>query len=111
VTAQRITTGDGGTVPVACTLTPAGLAGRTGRWQRLAARAMTGRAQTADGLRLRFRPGPGVEEELRTLVALETECCPWADWVVETGAREVVLDVRAAGEEGVAALHGMFTGL
>jgi hypothetical protein len=109
VTTQRITIGDGGTVPVACALTPADLAARTGRWQRLAARAMTGRSQTADGLRLRFRPGPGVEEELRTLVALETECGPSADWVVEMGAREIELDVRAAGEEGITALHGMFT--
>jgi len=53
----------------------------------------------------------GVEEELHTLAALENECCPWADWVVETGAREVVIDVRAAGPEGAAALHGMFTDL
>jgi hypothetical protein len=110
VTTQRITTDEGGTVPVACALTPADLAARGNRWERLAARAMTGRAQTAYGLRLCFRPGPGVEEELRTLVAMETECCPWADWMVETSGREVVLDVRSAGE-GIAALHGMFTDL
>jgi hypothetical protein len=30
---------------------------------------------------------------------------------VETGAHEVVLNARAAGEDGVVALHGMFTDL
>ena len=37
----------GSTVPVACTLTRAGLAAQTGRWQQLMARAMTERAKTA----------------------------------------------------------------
>lgn len=96
--------------PTACTLTSANLAEQAGRWQRLAARAMTGRDQTADGLRIRFRAGPGVEQELRDLVAVENECCGWATWVVEPAAQQVVLDVRAAGD-GVAVLHGMFTGL
>ena len=37
------------------------------------ARALTGRAETADGLRLTFRPE--AEDELRALVAVETGCC------------------------------------
>ncbi len=97
-------------VPIACTLTSANLAEQAGRWQRLAARAMTGRDQTEDGLRIRFRAGPGVEQELRELVAVENECCGWATWVIEPAAQHVVLDVRAAGD-GVAVLHSMFTGL
>lgn len=96
--------------PIACTLTAANLAEQAGRWKRLAARAMTGRAQTADGLRLSFRTGPGVEQELRELAAVETECCGWATWTVEPTAHQVVLDVRSAGD-GVATLHSMFTGL
>jgi len=96
--------------PVACALTPARLAEQADRWVRLAARAMTGRTKTADGLRLRFRPDPGVERELRALAALETACCPWATWTVEAGAAGLVLDARSAGD-GAAALHGMFTGL
>jgi len=101
---------DTGAVPVACTLTQAGLAAQAGRWERLAARAMTDRTQTEHGLRIRFRPGPGTEEELRALVAVENECCSWATWTVETSPGHVVLDVRAEGA-GVTALHDMFTGL
>ena len=97
-------------VPVACSLTMEGLAAQAGRWARLAARAMTGHAKTADGLRLGFRPEPGIEEELRALAAVEARCCPWATWTVRANATELVLDVRAAGD-GVTALHGMFTGL
>ena len=56
MTAPQITPGQAGrTVPVACTLTPADLAAQAGRWQRLMARTMTERAETADGLRMSFR--------------------------------------------------------
>src|SRR5690348_13235066 len=97
-------------VPVACSLTTKGLAEQAGRWARLAARALTGQTKTADGLRLGFRPEPGIEEELRALVAVETQCCPWATWTVQVSATQLMLDVRATGD-GVTALHGMFTGL
>ena len=92
--------------PVACTLTPPGRAAQAGRWKRLIARAGTGRIETADGLRLSFRPE--AEDDLRALVAVETECCQWATWTVERTAGAVVLDVRSSAE-GAAALHGMFT--
>jgi len=96
--------------PVACSLTMAGLAEQAGHWARLAVRAMTTHAKTADGLRVGFRPEPGIEEELRALVAVETQCCPWATWTVRASATQLALDVRATGD-GVTALHGMFTGL
>jgi hypothetical protein len=104
---QSSTDQDGPTMPVACGLTPAGLAAQAGRWERLIARAVTERTETADGLRLSFRPEPGVEEELRRLVATETECCSWAAWTVEANAEATVLDVRSTGP-GIATLHGMF---
>jgi hypothetical protein len=97
----------GGAAPVACTLTPADLAAQAGRWHQLMARAMTERAETADGLRMSFRREPGTEEELRRLVAVESECCAWADWSVDTSAGNLMLEVRSAGE-GIATLHGMF---
>ena len=96
--------------PVACSLTAEGLADQAGRWARLAARALTGRSLTADGVCLDFRPEPGIEEELRALAAVETQCCPWATWTVQASATRLALDVRATGD-GVTALHGMFTGL
>ena len=97
----------GGTVPVACTLTPANLAAQAGRWERLMASAMTKRADTADGVRLSFRAETGTEEELCALVAVENECCAWAAWTVDTAEETITLDVRSAGD-GVATLHGMF---
>jgi hypothetical protein len=97
-------------IPVACSLSPAGLAAQAGRWERLGARAMAARTETPQGLRIEFRPEPGAEEELRALAAVEAECCPWAAWAVQTSAGRLVLDVRSAGE-GIAALHGMLTGL
>jgi hypothetical protein len=93
------------TTPVACTLTPADLAAQGERWRRLMAWAVTERAETADGLRVRFRPG--AEEELRALVAVEIRCCPWASWTVELDAGTIVLDVRSTAG-GVATLRGMF---
>jgi hypothetical protein len=92
-------------IPIACTLTAGGLAAQGRRWERLMTQALTGRAETADGLRLTFRPE--AEAELRALVAVETGCCAWAAWTVEPTAGAVVLDVRSA-DEGVATLHSMF---
>jgi hypothetical protein len=91
---------------IACSLSSADLAAQAGRWQRLLARAMTGRTETTDGLRISFCPEPGVEEELRRLVAAENECCRWAAWALETNAEATVLDVRSTGP-GIATLHGM----
>ncbi len=105
-----LTAPNGGAVPVACTLTRGGLAAQRARWQRLAARALTERADTTGGVRLAFRPGPGVGAELRALVATEQECCPWAEWTVETTGQQVVLGVRAEGT-GTDALQEAFTGL
>ena len=85
-----ITGPNGGAAPVACALTQAGLAAQSARWQRLATRALAERADTADGVRLSFRPGPGVEAELRALVAIERECCPWAEWSVDTRGGQMV---------------------
>jgi hypothetical protein len=97
-----------GTIPVACALTSADLVAQFKQWKRLIARAMTERAETADGLRICFRQEPGVEEELRTLVATENDCCPWATWTVTGGTGTIVLDVRSMAD-GIATLHTMFT--
>jgi hypothetical protein len=111
MTTQQITTGDnGGTVPIACTLTSADLAAQSARWEQLAARAMTERIETERGLRISFRADPGAEEELRALVAVENECCPWADWTIAMNAGQIVLNVHSTGE-GIATLRSMFTTL
>ena len=68
---------------------------------------MTERAETADGLRVSFPPRAGVEDELRRLVAVETGCCAWTAWAVESDGEATVLDVRSCGP-GISALQGMF---
>jgi hypothetical protein len=97
-------------VPVACSLPRASFAAQGARWVRLAARAMMQRTQTDDGLRISFCPEPGAEKELRRLVAVENQCCPWATWTVRASSGRLVLDVRSSGD-GVTVLHGMFAGL
>jgi len=107
--ATHDTTAGGRTAtPVACSLTPQDLAAQAGRWQQLAARALTERAETAHGLRITFRSEPGVEDELRELITVENQCCPWATWTADAGADHVTLTVASTGD-GIAALHAMFT--
>lgn len=81
---------------------------QTERWVRLGRHAGLGRAETADGLRIRFRDQPGVEEELRALVAVESSCCAWARWEVHRAGGELVMQVSSA-PEGASALHAMFS--
>jgi hypothetical protein len=92
--------------PVACTLTPAGLTAQARRWEKLMGRAMTGRTETRQGLRICVRPDAA--DELRALVAVERTCCRWAAWTVESSPAPLVLEVTATAD-GVTALHAMFT--
>jgi hypothetical protein len=91
--------------PIACALTPAGLAGQARRWRDLIARSLLARTETGDGLRLSFPPA--AEDELRALASVEAGCCAWATWRVERADGAVVLDARSAAE-GVAVLRAMF---
>jgi hypothetical protein len=83
---------------ITCTLTNADLARQRGRWQALGYT----REVIADGLRLSFERAD--EAELRELVAIENDCCAWAQWRVEGG--DVV--VTSTGH-GIEVLHAMFT--
>jgi len=93
---------------VACTLTDADLKSQRERWLALGENFGLGRQETEDGLRLNFRSHPAIREELDTLVAVENECCAWADWSVESDDDVLVMAARSEGT-GVEALHGMFT--
>jgi hypothetical protein len=82
---------------ISCKLNSAELGRQRERWQALGYR----RELTADGIRLTFeRPD---EDELRELVALESECCGWAEWRVDGDA----VVVSSTGY-GVETLHRMF---
>lgn len=92
---------------IACDLGESGLAAQARRWQRLGREAGLGRAETPDGLELRFRDEPAAERELRDLVAVESGCCAWARW--EVGRADGDLVMRATSTpQGAAALHTMF---
>ncbi len=92
---------------VACDLSAGDLATQAQRWLRLAREAGLGRAETADGLEIRFRDEVAVERELRDLASVERNCCSWARWEVHRGDGELVMRVSSA-PEGAAALHAMF---
>lgn len=77
------------------------------RWVRLGRRAGLGRVETEDGLRIRFRDQPAVGQELRALVAAESNCCAWARWEVHRADGELVMHVSSS-PEGASALHAMF---
>jgi hypothetical protein len=96
---------------VACTLDNVAMKERRKRWHDLAARAFVERAVTDQGLRLVFRDGAGVEDELRELARLERQCCAFADWTVGAADGYVLLEVGGSGNEAVAAVQSMFEGL
>ena len=66
---------------------------------------------TDRGLRLLLPNAPGVEAELHRLADLERECCAFADWSVHPRREQLVLEVTADGEEGIAAVQAMFDDL
>ena len=92
---------------IACDLSEGKLATQAQRWLRLAREAGLGRAETADGLEIRFRDEAAVEQELRDLASVESNCCAWARWEVHRGDGELVMRV-SSGPEGAATLHTMF---
>lgn len=91
-------------VEISCDLGTAGEATQAERWLLLGRQAALGRAETPEGLEIRFRGEPGVERELRDLVAVESRCCAWARWDVRPAGDELVLRVTST-PEGAAALH------
>jgi hypothetical protein len=85
-------------VVVACSLGPEDHAARLQGWQEIRARALIDALATRRGVRLIFRNDPGVEEDLRQLVSLESECCSFADWSLRVHSGDLVLDVSADGD-------------
>lgn len=90
---------------IACTLVLSDLAEQRRRWLELAARVSIDRVELRHGLRLSFAPAPGVAETLESLVALERECCAFAEWAL----RGTVLEITAE-DEAVPVVQGMFAG-
>lgn len=92
---------------IACDLAEDRAATQAERWLRLGREAALGRAETADGLEIRFRDDAAVERELRDLVSVESRCCAWARWEVRRANGELVMRASST-PAGAAALHAMF---
>ena len=97
--------------PVACTLGPDDRAQRAARWDALTARALRQASRTERGLRLIFSAGPGVGDELRSLVALERDCCAFAQWSVSTAGGQVTVEISGDRQEAVMAAQALFPAL
>lgn len=95
---------------IACTLGKDDLRTQAECWRRLHRDAGLGINGREDGVRLRFRDEQAVDEELRALVAVETDCCAWALWEIRREAGELVLDVSST-PAGAAVLQSMFSRL
>ncbi|HEY1514162.1 MAG TPA: hypothetical protein VGF66_10445 [Gaiellaceae bacterium] len=92
---------------IACTLTGTHQTKQRERWNALRGRFGLERRDAADGLRLTFEDHPQAETELQALVAVENDCCAWADWTVERADGILVMAARSEGD-GIATLHTMF---
>jgi len=93
--------------PVACALGAADLKTQGERWRHLYAEAGLERVATNGGLQLRFKRDAPVERELRDLVAVEIECCPWANWMIEAGPGALTLEITSSGD-GVPVIQSWF---
>lgn len=92
-------------LPIACTLSPDGLAARRSWVDALAADALLDRAATASGLRVRLLDTPDVERRVRELVAAESQCCPFLD--IELGREDGALVLYVSGPEGAEPVNAM----
>lgn len=85
-------------LPIACTLTPDGMAARLALIDALAAEGLLDRTRTDAGLRVRLRDTPGIERRTRALVAAESRCCPFLDFALEREDGALVLEIRGPAE-------------
>jgi hypothetical protein len=102
--------GDRGSPVIACSLEQEELLQRRARWQALRTQTGIETARIERGLRITFRAGADVAEELEALVALERECCAFADWLVRHSDGKLVLEITGDSVEAIAAVQAMIRG-
>ena len=81
--------------PLACTLGADDGSARMRRWQALAEKGRPSARRSGHRLEVRYRPEPGVREELEALAAAERGCCSFVAWEVSQDGRNPVLHVTA----------------
>jgi hypothetical protein len=101
------------TTPIVCDMTsaPDTAPERMREYRRLFAQALVGRERTADGIRLRFRAGDGIEGWVRDLAAREKACCPFYDFSIGTDGEQVHWDVTVIDDDTARAVLDEFSAL
>lgn len=91
--------------PVACTLSPAGLAGRLEWIRRVTKRSLLSHRLEGSTLRLRYEPGARADVE--QIVAGERECCSFLQFDLQVLPEAVEVTIRAP-EGAEADAHWLF---
>lgn len=102
-------TAERGELPLACTLGPDDGPARLRRWQRLHDTAAPVARLVGGDLEVRYRPVPGVLEELENLAAAEQVCCSFVAWAVtETEGQPILRVAPAEAPEAIGPIAVMF---
>ena len=80
-------------LPIACTLSPDGLAARRALIDALAADGLLDRTRTAAGIRVRLRGTPDIVQRTRELVVAESACCAFLDFDLGRADGDLVLEI------------------
>jgi hypothetical protein len=87
---------------LACSLSPDEQAERGDELRELARRALSARDRKGNAIVLTYQSDPKVEKALRSVIRREAECCPFLDFELLPGERELALRVSApAGAEAM----------
>lgn len=80
-------------LPIACTLSPAGMTARLALIDALATDGLLDRTPTASGLRVRLRDTPDIEQRTRQLIEAESACCAFLAFNLDREDDDLVLDI------------------
>ena len=87
-------------VPIACTLSPDGFQARMSLIDALAVDGLLDRAPIENGVRVRLRDTPDIEQRTLALVAAESRCCAFLGFDLRRQDGELVLDIAAGRPTG-----------
>jgi hypothetical protein len=82
-------------LPIACTLSATDLTARGEELRALGGDGLVDATEEPARAVLRFRPDPAIRERVEAIVAAESECCAFLDFVLEHDADATVLTISA----------------
>jgi hypothetical protein len=83
------------TPPIACTLSSAQLPRRQAEIRALGRDGLVAVAEEPQRAVLRFRPDPAIRARVEAIVAAESECCAFLDFMLEHDVDATVLTISA----------------